>query len=128
LPFCGLTAPEGIDGEDSMAIVPFAEVRWFMEQELASSGTGSHGSRSLGASSDRPGADRCSGRRAAHRHHDGPGDCHDRANRPGWNADHHFLGAMVRTCEARSLSNWTPNTAARRFTLAVAAQRILWLS
>ena len=36
----------------------------------------------------------------------------------------HFLGAMLQACEARSLSNWTPNTAARRFTLAVAAQRI----
>ena len=51
--FYGLTVTERIDLEDGMAILPFGEVRRFVEQELveelAPSGTLFHGWRSVGA-------------------------------------------------------------------------------
>lgn len=51
--FWGLTVTERIDIEDNMAIVPFAEIRRFVErqlvEELAPSGAGFHGWRSVGA-------------------------------------------------------------------------------
>ena len=51
--FWGLTVTERIDLEDNMAILPFAEVRRFVErrlvEEVAPSGAGLHGWRSVGA-------------------------------------------------------------------------------
>ena len=51
--FWGLTVTERIDLEDNMAILPYAEVRRFVEhqrvEELAPSGAGYHGWRSVGA-------------------------------------------------------------------------------
>ena len=51
--FWGLTVTERIDLEDNMAILPYAEVRRFVErqpvEELAPSGAGFHGWRSVGA-------------------------------------------------------------------------------
>ena len=51
--FWGLTIAERIDIEDDMAILPFTEVRRFVErqlvEELAPSGAGFHGWRSVGA-------------------------------------------------------------------------------
>ena len=51
--FCGLTVTERVDVEDSMAILPFGEVRRFVKrelvEELAPSGAGFHGWCSVGA-------------------------------------------------------------------------------
>lgn len=51
--FWGLTVTERIDLDDNMAILPYAEVRRFVErrpvEELAPSGAGFHGWRSVGA-------------------------------------------------------------------------------
>ena len=51
--FWGLTVAERIDLKDKMAIIPYAEVRRFVErkavEELAPSGAGFHGWRSVGA-------------------------------------------------------------------------------